>query len=86
MRCSETKAAAILQVDREGKVLGVVWNSQEDVLTYQVKLWSHYSQAPIRLLKRQILHNDNDHRSKFPNLSNSNCLNWKIYCDDNSSL
>ena len=43
----------------------------------------------------------NDHRSKFSNLSNfriplkpwfffrlllSNCLNWKIYCDDHSSL
>ena len=39
-----------------------------------------------------------DHRSKFSNLSNpvealiffrlllSNCLNWKIYCDDHSSL
>ena len=25
-----------------------------------------------------------DHRSKFSNLSN--CLNWKIYCDDHSSL
>ena len=43
----------------------------------------------------------NDHRSKFSNLSNwkeeawkkirastgfENCLNWKIYCDDHSSL
>ena len=41
-----------------------------------------------------------DHRSKFSNLSNSNpvealiffrlllsnCLNWKIYCDDHTSL
>ena len=25
-----------------------------------------------------------DHRSKFSNLSN--CLNWKIYCDDHISL
>ena len=33
----------------------------------------------------------NDRRSKFSNLSNFrlllfNCLNWKIYCDDHSSL
>ena len=33
----------------------------------------------------------NDHRNKFSNLSNfrlllSNCLNWKIYSDDHSSL
>ena len=52
-----TKAAAILQGDGEEKVLGVVWNSQEDVLTYKVKPWSHYSQTPIQLSKRQILSN-----------------------------
>ena len=34
---AETKAAAILQGDGEEKVLGVVWNSQEDVLTYKSK-------------------------------------------------
>ena len=31
----------------------------------------------------------NDHRSKFSNLPwllLSNCLNWKIYCDDHSLL
>ena len=31
-----------------------------------------------------------DHRSKFSNLSNwkeeASCLNWKIYCDDHTSL
>ena len=53
----ETKAVAILQEDGEEKVLRVVWNSQEDVLTYKVKRWSHYSQAPTQLSKRQILSN-----------------------------
>ena len=52
---TETKAAAILQGNGEDKVLGVVWNSQEDVLTYKVKPWSHYSQT--QLSKRQILRN-----------------------------
>ena len=52
---TETKAAAILQGNGEEKVLGVVWNSQEDVLTYKVKPWSHYSQT--QLSKRQILSN-----------------------------
>ena len=42
---AETKAAAILQGDGKEKVLGVVWNSQEDVLTYKVKPWSHHSLA-----------------------------------------
>ena len=54
---AETKAAAILQGDGEEKVLGLVWNSQEDVLTYKVKPWSHHSQTPIQLSKRQILSN-----------------------------
>ena len=54
---AETKAAAIPQGDGEEKVLGVVWNSQEDVLTYKVKPWSHYSQTLMQLLKRQILSN-----------------------------
>ena len=31
---SETKATAILQRDGEEKVLGVAWNSQENVLMY----------------------------------------------------
>ena len=54
---AETKAAAIPQGDGEEKVLGVVWNSQEDVLTYKVKPWSHYSQTLMQLSKRQILSN-----------------------------
>ena len=47
----------ILQGDGEEKVLGVVWNSQEDVLTYKVKPGSHHSQEPMQLTKRQILSN-----------------------------
>ena len=54
---AETKATAILQGDGKQKVLGVVWNSQEDVLMHKVKPWSHYSQTPIQLSKRQILSN-----------------------------
>ena len=54
---AETKAAAILQVDGKEKVLGVVWNCQEDVLTYKVKPWSHHSLALTQLSKRQILSN-----------------------------
>ena len=54
---TETKAAAILQGDGEEKVLGVGWNSQEDVLTYKVKPMSRYSQTPIQLSKRQVLSN-----------------------------
>ena len=48
---SETKATAILQGHGDEKVMEVVWNSEENVLTYKVKPLSDYSQAPTPLSK-----------------------------------
>ena len=51
----ETETATVLEGDGEEKVLGVIWNSTEDVFTYKVKPGFLHSQAPIQLSKRQTL-------------------------------
>ena len=84
---AETKAAARLQGDGQEKVLRDVWNSQEDVLTYKAKPWSHYSQAPTELSKRQILSNiariydPIGFASSFLIKASGSCITESMTCD-----